>query len=126
VVKPPRPPPWSVIRQYDGENGRQLVDLWRPAEEKPPTLTLTQKLILRIVLRANPEWVPNKIVIIKDFWELVRRDWGAEIGHWNENARQDKFSKGVLSPDRRMFEPFPRAPGRDTVTRALRAAGMID
>jgi hypothetical protein len=103
-----------------------LVDLGRPTEEKPPALTLKQKLILRIVLRANPEWVVGKIVVIKDFWDLVRRDWGAEIAHWNENARQDQFSRGILSPDRRIFEPFPRPPGRDTVTLALRVAGMID
>jgi hypothetical protein len=127
MAKPPRPDDrWRVVRQYDGEDGRQLVDLWRPAEEKPLTLTWRQKLIIRIVLRANPEWAPGKIVTIKGFLDLVERDWGVEIDHWNRNARRDKFSKGVLTPDRQIFKPFPRPPGPDTVRRALQAAGMID
>jgi hypothetical protein len=130
VVKPPRPDDrWRVVRQYDGADGRSRVDLWPPTEgaaEKPLTLTWRHKLIIRILLRATPEWVPGKIVVIEDFRRLVKDNWGDEIRHWNENARQDKFSKGILSPDRRIFEPFPMPPGRDTVRRALQAAGMID
>jgi hypothetical protein len=74
-------------------------------DEPPRPLTQTQRMILAI---ARHRWRGRITVRIAEVLKHVRTVWKDECGR------------------RKLPEPWPPVPSRDTVARALRAASLID
>ena len=93
---------------YDPETGRIMVRVEWPSQAEEPAprpLTQKQRMILTIARRRWRDRIP---VSIADVLKHVR-------AVWKDECRR-----------RKLPEPWPPVPNRDTVARVLRATSLID